>query len=175
MACIERKSERLVTERLVLRPLQEADRAAFLRMSRDMKIKKTYMIPDYDSEEQENRLFDRCMAASRDEKRFAFGICHEGALVGFLNDCGVEGDTIELGYFIDSEYWNRGFATEALKAAVDELFRVGFRRVKAGYFEENPASSRVMEKCGLRPIPEEEQIEYRGAVHRALYRAIDRS
>ena len=91
-----------------------------------------------------------------------------------LNDCGMDGESAELGYFIDPEHWNHGYASEALKAAVDELFLRGYRRVRAGYFEENGASCRVMEKCGMKPIEHEEIISYRGTDHKCLFREIER-
>ena len=40
------------------------------------------------------------------------------------------------------------------------------------FFEENIASKRVMEKCGMIPIGKEEYIEYRGVVHRCVYYSI---
>jgi len=74
---------------------------------------------------------------------------------------------------IHPDYQNRGFATEALTASIQELFRLGYSRVRAGYFAENPASGRVMEKSGMHPISKMDTIEYRGNVHRCLYYEIE--
>ena len=79
---------------------------------------------------------------------------------------------MEIGYFVDPAHWNQGYATEAFAAAIRELFRMGYRAVTAGYFEENPASRRVMEKCGLKPLDRESVIAYRGTDHRCLYMGI---
>ena len=46
---------------------------------------------------------------------------------------------------------------------------MGFRKVKAGYFEENVASRRVMEKCGMKQLSYTDEIEYRGIVHKCFY------
>ena len=51
------------------------------------------------------------------------------------------------------------------------LWRHGFRKVIAGAFEENRASLRVMEKCGMTLQPETEDIDYRGKIHRCVYYA----
>ena len=64
---------------------------------------------------------------------------------------------------------NKGFATETLSACIDLIFQSGFKTVKAGAFEENFASQRVMQKCGMTLTGEEEQIEYRGEIHRCVY------
>lgn len=57
----------------------------------------------------------------------------------------------EVGYSLSADHWNRGLATEALRAVLDFCFdRLTLNRVEAQYDVRNPASGRVMEKCGLR-------------------------
>ena len=170
---MNQRARQLVTRRLVLRPFAEEDRDAFLHMAADDGIKKTYMLPDLADGEQADAFFERIRALSESE-RFVYGIYRDGRLVGMLNECGGADGEVEIGYFIASEDWNRGYATEAFGAAIRELFRMGYDAVKAGYFEENPASRRVMEKCGLQPVDEESTIPYRGRDHRCLFRVIRR-
>lgn len=45
----------------------------------------------------------------------------------------------------------------------------GYQSVKAGAFEENLVSIRVMEKCGMISIEQEDIIEYRGKKYRCIY------
>ena len=173
----EKQKERrriLTSPRLVLRALRDCDRNAFLRIAEDPRVKKTYMLPDLEGREQEDAFFKRLQALCGDDKHFVYGIFLDEVPIGFLNDCEADGESMEIGYFISPEHWGRGYATEALKTAVEELFRTGYDRVTAGYFEENEASRRVMEKAGMTPLPEETEITYRGAVHRCLYYAIER-
>ena len=160
---------RLTTTRLVMKSLKECDRENLLRMAADERVKKTYMMPDFADQAKADAFFDGLRTLSASEGRFVYGIYLDGRLIGFLNDCGIEGKAVELGYFVDPEYWNRGYATEALTAAIKELFRMGYEYVTAGYFAENPASRRVMEKCGMQPLAHETAIEYRGVPHRCLY------
>lgn len=166
------KPETIATERLVLKALEEKDQAALLRMAEDGQIKKTYMMPDFQDQAQKDAFFARLRALSALETRFVYGIYRDGALIGFLNDCEMDGKHAELGYFVSPDCWNRGYASEALRAAIDALFQMGYESVTAGYFEENPASRRVMEKCGMRPLQKESVINYRGRDHRCLYREI---
>lgn len=57
---------------------------------------------------------------------------------------------VELAYEIGQKWWNQGFATEATKAVIDFFFReVGFNRIHAYHADQNPASGRVMQKCGM--------------------------
>ena len=169
------KSERLAAGRLVLKPLEDRDKAALLRMVSDERITRAYMLPDFRSKAEADAFFARLQALSASDARFVYGIFLEGDLIGFLNDCEADETGMELGYFIDPAHWGRGYATEALRASIGELFRMGYTRVTAGYFEENPASRRVMEKCGMRPLPQSTVISYRGADHRCLYYGIDRT
>lgn len=57
----------------------------------------------------------------------------------------------ELGYSFSREYWNRGYATQALQAVVDAVFTsLPLNRLEAQHDLRNPASGRVMQKCGFR-------------------------
>ncbi len=56
----------------------------------------------------------------------------------------------EIGYWIAKDFWNKGITTEALK----EIIHFGFKSLKlnklyASHYPHNPASGKVMEKCGM--------------------------
>lgn len=58
---------------------------------------------------------------------------------------------VEIGYVLAPPFWGRGLMTEAVRAAVDFLFRAaGVNRVQAHHFAGNEASGRVLEKAGFR-------------------------
>ena len=114
----------------------------------------------------------KTMSAS--DARYVRGICLNDRFIGLINDVGIDGGEIELGYAIHPDYKNKGYASEALKKSIEILFEMGFSVIKAGAFEENRASMRVMEKCGMRRTEEEDVIEYRGESHRCLYYEIKR-
>ena len=162
-------AEELRTQRLVLRPFRAEDEDAAVDILQNDEVRLTYMLPDFPTRDAAGKLFGRLMELSWDTAHFVRGICRNDRVIGFLNDVEVEGDLIEVGYVIHPEEKNRGYATEALTAAIGELFRAGYAVVRAGYFAENPASGRVMEKSGMMPMDKTDEIEYRGAVHRCLY------
>ena len=57
---------------------------------------------------------------------------------------------VELAYELGQNWWNQGYATEAAKAVIDFFFNdVGLYRIYANHAAENPASGRVMQKCGM--------------------------
>ncbi|MCJ7420802.1 GNAT family N-acetyltransferase [Sphingomicrobium astaxanthinifaciens] len=56
---------------------------------------------------------------------------------------------IEIGYWIAEEHWGKGYATEAARAALEIARTLGWSRIEAGHFLDNPASGRVLEKLGF--------------------------
>ena len=58
--------------------------------------------------------------------------------------------TPELGYWLGVPYWGKGYATEALHAVIDYAFTdLAHESLQAGARVTNPASRRVLEKCGF--------------------------
>ncbi|TKC18848.1 GNAT family N-acetyltransferase [Robertmurraya kyonggiensis] len=56
----------------------------------------------------------------------------------------------ELAYWIGEEYWGKGYGTEAAQAMIEFVFKEkNFHRVYARHFKSNPASGKIMEKCGM--------------------------
>ena len=77
-----------------------------------------------------------------------------GELVGVISltpGRDVNRYSAEVGYFVDEQYWNRGYATEALRLVGNfAQFRHGFKRLYATVFDYNLASMRVLEKAGFK-------------------------
>jgi RimJ/RimL family protein N-acetyltransferase len=73
-------------------------------------------------------------------------------LVGFVGIRLVEsGEDVEILYGIVSPLWGRGYATEAALAVLGWAFReTALPRIFAGADAGNRASSRVLEKLGMR-------------------------
>ena len=157
---------------VVLGRLSEKDRDTVAEILTDKTVAKTYMVPDFASEEQVVKLFRRLVDLSRGEERYVRGIYRGETLVGFLNDVGITGNSVELGWVVHPRYHNQGCATAAVMLAVEELFAKGFDEVCAGAFEGNGASIRVMEKSGMKREDRTDEIEYRGTVHRCVYYSI---
>src|SRR3546814_5651513 len=58
----------------------------------------------------------------------------------------------ELGYWLTPAVWGRGYATEAGHAVIAMArHALGYRRLPAWHFVDNPASARVLAKLGFRP------------------------
>lgn len=69
-----------------------------------------------------------------------------------IGACGIvpQEQAAELGYWLGVAYWGNGYATEALHAVIDYAFTdLEHAALQAGARVTNPASRRVLEKCGF--------------------------
>jgi RimJ/RimL family protein N-acetyltransferase len=93
-----------------------------------------------------------CVNEGEPTRNFAIEV--DGHLVGAIGLDLLDGEKTgvgNVGYWIAAAFWNRGIATEALRALIE--YAVGafsIRRLQASVFGWNPASGRVLEKCGFR-------------------------
>jgi len=73
-------------------------------------------------------------------------------MIGFSRSF-EDGAAPELGYWFGRLFWGKGFASEAARALV-EMARASFPHTElhSGYLADNPASGRVLEKVGFRPV-----------------------
>ena len=161
------------TPRLTLAPLREGDKAALTALFHHDGVKETYMVPDPWDDAMADRLFARILALSQDDTRCVFGIFLDDALIGILNDTEIDGKTIEMGYALHPDHWNRGYMSEAFAAVIDYLRTRGFATVTAGAFEKNTASLRVMQKCGMTRLDKTDEIEYHGEKHICIYYGVE--
>lgn len=160
------------TKRLEVKPISTGDREAMIDLLSDDLVKQTYMVPDFPSRKDAAKLFERLKALSLDESRYVAGIYLDQAFIGILNETEVSGSSIELGYAILPQFHNHGYGTEALAGAIAYLFAQGFEEIVAGAFEENPASIRIMVKNGMLKLDHQDEITYRGKVHRCVYYSV---
>jgi RimJ/RimL family protein N-acetyltransferase len=137
----------LETERLVLRAPCREDAKALARLINDRRIAiNTARVPyPYSVEDAEQFI----AAVNRQGGEVAFMIILDDALIG---GCGVARSDSgpELGYWVGVPFWGQGFATEAARAVIDYAFGpLGHEVLEAGARVSNPASRRVLEKCGF--------------------------
>jgi RimJ/RimL family protein N-acetyltransferase len=137
----------LETERLKLRAPRRADIKAIAHLVNDRRIaENTARIPHpYGVADAEQFL----ATVNRQDGEATFVIVLNGETIGM---CGIEPReaAVELGYWLGVPYWNRGYATEAVRAVIDHAFGdLAHDALQAGARVSNPASRRVLEKCGF--------------------------
>lgn len=67
-----------------------------------------------------------------------------------------ENDNCEVHFALSKKYWNKGIMSEACKGVIKFAFTfLGVENVRTRHHVDNPASGRVMQKCGMRYIKTE--------------------
>jgi RimJ/RimL family protein N-acetyltransferase len=139
----------LETERLVLRAPRLEDAEAVAVLANDRRIaENTARIPHpYRIADAESFI----IGANKHEAEATFFMTlPNGTLVGACGFGPLEGETPELGYWLGVPYWGNGYGTEAVRAVIDYAFTdAGHEVLQAGARVTNPASRRVLEKCGF--------------------------
>ena len=81
----------------------------------------------------------------------------------------------ELGYALHPDWWNRGLMTEAAAELLRCAFQDrGLRAVWASHYAENPASRRVIEKCGFQRVCAETLTDETGE-HETIFYMLTRT
>ena len=86
------------------------------------------------------------------EDKFSWIIEQDGAAVGMIGayDYSPEDGSIEIGYSVFQKCWGKGYASQAVALACNELYsRKHIRCIKAWSAAENAASRIVLEKNGF--------------------------
>jgi RimJ/RimL family protein N-acetyltransferase len=137
----------LQTERLTLRGPRRSDAKAIAALANDRRIAvNTARVPHpYGIADAEQFI----AAVNSKAGEACFVIALDGAPIGV---CGVDlrEDDAEIGYWLGVPYWGHGYATEAVRAVIDHAFGdLEHETLQAGARVSNPASRRVLEKCGF--------------------------
>jgi RimJ/RimL family protein N-acetyltransferase len=146
----------LQTKLLRLRSFTERDAHEVSRLAGDPAISQFTLDIPYPYDQKTARKWIRglpVLNAAGTEIVYAITLREEGILIGAIGLMGIDAryQRSRIGYWIGVPYWNRGYATEALRSMLDYGFRVkGLNRIYAYYMTRNKASGRVLEKCGMR-------------------------
>jgi RimJ/RimL family protein N-acetyltransferase len=137
----------LAAERLILRAPRREDAKAIARLANDRRIAvNTARIPHpYGLGDAEEFI----AAVNRQDGEAVFAITLDDAPIGV---CGVDPRESgpEVGYWLGVPYWGHGYATEAVRALIGHAFAdLQHAALHAGARVSNPASRRVLEKCGF--------------------------
>ncbi|HET9902111.1 MAG TPA: GNAT family N-acetyltransferase [Xanthobacteraceae bacterium] len=139
----------LETERLVLRAPRLEDVNAIAALANDRRIaQNTRRLPHpYTAADAEE--FVRSVNTGSGEMALVVTLA-DGTLIGAVGLGLLEGPAPEVGYWLGVPYWGKGYATEAARAVIDFAFtELDHEALQAGARVTNPASRRILEKCGF--------------------------
>jgi RimJ/RimL family protein N-acetyltransferase len=152
---VTRTDNVIETDRLILRPFTLDDAEAWLPLiSLPEIIRYTGDTPANSVEQARESLRSRPLRdyAVHGYGRLAVIEKSSGRLVGFSGLKYVEDlHDVDIGYRFLPDCWGKGYATESAQPLMTQARRVhGFTRIVGTVHPDNPGSSRVLEKLGLR-------------------------
>lgn len=142
---------RLETDRLVLRPIDAGDIEAIADACNDQSLaRQTSRIPHPFTNEHAAAFVAKAAREWRDGAARRFAICDTRGLLGCLSLVAAPSNGFELSYWLIAAARGQGIAEEAARAAISfAVLELGAERFTAGYFADNPASAKVLEKLGF--------------------------
>jgi [ribosomal protein S5]-alanine N-acetyltransferase len=147
-------SLQLRAERLLLRPLGDADAAALLAIFSDRRVMRYWSTPPWAGIEQARVFIERSRAAMHSGEALRLGLerIDDARLIGqcTLFDFVRQSRRAEIGYSMAAEAWGRGYMHEALCALLEYGFgEMNLHRVEADLDPRNAASARSLERLGF--------------------------
>ena len=170
------------TARLRFRPWRESDVEALFRYASDPEVGARAGWPPHTDREGSLAVIRNVFS---NDQTWAMELKETGEAVGCMGyyPCGESNIEIgendaEVGYWLGRPYWGQGLCTEALRGMIGYCFnQKGFQTLWGDFFEDNPASGRVMEKCGFKDTGKYNVLShlYRGGERPVKIMRLDRS
>jgi RimJ/RimL family protein N-acetyltransferase len=139
----------LETKRLVLRAPRLVDAKAVAALANDRRIAdNAARIPHpYRMSDAENWIIGS--NTEPDAESYLITLA-DGPVIGSCAFDLREGPAPEIGYWLGTKYWGKGYATEAVRALIDHAFTdLKHQSLQSSVRVTNPQSRRVLEKCGF--------------------------
>lgn len=147
------------TERILLRPWLDTDAEALYKYASEPEVGLRAGWSPHQSVEESLEVI---RTVFRSDTIWAIVLKATGEAIGamgYMPECNLnlparEGEPL-VGYWVGKPYWNQGICTEALQLMLDKIRReTHYTSLISSHFVDNPASGRVMEKCGFVPTGE---------------------
>lgn len=136
----------------VVRDWRPADKPAMRRLADNRNVWRnlSHRFPHPYTEADADSWFD---LLTKTPNRTNWAIEVDGQAAGGIGvdpGVGIYSKSGRFGYWLGEPFWGRGIMTAAVRATSDYILKnLGLVRLEAPVFEWNPASMRVLEKCGF--------------------------
>jgi [ribosomal protein S5]-alanine N-acetyltransferase len=142
----------VVNDHVHLSEFRSSDKCALIEHLSDRDIyDRTLRIPFPYSDKDADEWFTLIAKQGR-PVHFAI----RNAAADLIGGCGFDGFQVgkshraEVGYWLAKPYWDRGIMTAVVQRLCQHAFEeFGLVKITAHVFPHNPASARVLEKCGF--------------------------
>lgn len=147
----------LETSRLLVRELAFTDISKILEYANNDSINRYLSFGSIGTESGARQYLTEAVAASSTSPRLSYKLGMAIKPLSTLSgSCWLDIEDIEsrhasIGYFVDKDHWNQGYATEMIMALLQFGFqKLELHRIYANCDAENSATRRVLEKINMR-------------------------
>lgn len=148
-------TQRIETERLVLRPFVLEDAAPMYRnWASDPEVTKYLTWQTHQNPSVTHMVIDSWLKRYNELNYYHWTVELRslGEPIGSISGVRIDESTgtVEIGYCIGRPWWGQGLVAEAVRTLMAFFFeQVGVEQVVACHHPDNPNSGRVMQKCGM--------------------------
>ncbi len=145
----------LNTQRCILRPFVLSDaQAMYQNWAGDQEVTRYLTWPSHKNVQETEQVIRHWISLYNDLDFYQWCIVDKNTQEAIGSVAAVqvleEIEAVETGYCLSRRYWGKGIMTEVYTAVLNFFFdEVGVNRVQASHDAKNPASGKVMMKCGL--------------------------
>jgi RimJ/RimL family protein N-acetyltransferase len=149
----------LKTERLLLRRFRQEDAAAVAALAGSWDVARMLArIPHPYTRDMAETWIATHGRLGESGEEYIFCIERDGETVGSIGLQRSRDGVYELGYWLGESWWGEGLASEAARRIVRWAFEdLGADGLVSGHLADNPASGRVLKKCGFRYTGDSDQ------------------
>ena len=150
-------TQRLETERLILRKFTKEDAAAMYKnWASDDEVTKYLTWPTHSNIDVSKNVLEDWVNSYSDDKYYQWAIVlkeNGDEPIGSISVVQMNEDIsmVHIGYCIGRKKKKRGITSEAMKAVMNFFFdKVKVNRIESRHDPRNPNSGKVMMKCGMK-------------------------
>ena len=138
-----------ITERLILRPWDEADAESLYEYAKDPAVGPIAGWPVHTGVDNSLEIIRSVLSAPE-----TYAVClkeDNGLIPPMQSHTAAADDEVEVGYWIGVPFWGNGYIPEAVCEMQRHAFEdLGYKAMWCGYYEGNEKSKRCQEKCGFK-------------------------
>ncbi|MFS0560798.1 GNAT family N-acetyltransferase [Terribacillus sp. 179-K 1B1 HS] len=139
------------TNRLILRKMNKNDVNALFTIWSDPNVTKYMNIEGFSQIEQAEEMISILsdLAEKNEAIRYTIFEAKTNIIIGScgFNTLDFKNETAEVGYDLDSGFWNKGYGTEAVKGLIDYAFhQLQFKKIEAKVDPNNIPSIKLLLK-----------------------------
>lgn len=140
----------LYSDRLTFTPITVVDNEDVFLIFSDPLVVKYYNIKKIETEDQAKQIIDYFHMRWQEKIGVRWAIRLNGRLIGTIGFHNFTSESVEIGYELNSEFWNNGYMKETLETILHFGFNTLMIQTVIGKVDvDNVSSIKSLKRCGF--------------------------